>query len=264
MARLRSSCLLLAGAGALLAGSSLPAAGQVSGLGLAGDALVEMDNVQALPDAAGRGRRLVIGDGRGVVHVYEQRGRSYDEIWASRYLEGSICGIQVIDINDDGLLEIVACTDRGRIHYLDAENYNTVWTNSPGEYQQISAMLAANVDDDPQPELILCADGRLVIYDGRDQFEEWRSEQTGLTTTSMLVADVDGDAMDEIVLNDGYVFSARVHTLEWQFAEGFGERMGALDLDGDGILELISEYRSRFIRLFDVDLRREKSLRANY
>jgi len=125
-------------------------------------------------------------------------------------------------------------------------------------------MLAANVDDDPQPELILCADGRLVIYDGRDQFEEWRSEQTGLTTTSMLVADVDGDAMDEIVLNDGYVFSARVHTLEWQFAEGFGERMGALDLDGDGILELISEYRSRFIRLFDVDLRREKSLRANY
>ena len=34
-----------------------------------------------------------------------------------------------------------------------------------------------NVDEDEQSEMILCADERLVIYDGRDQFEEWRSDQ---------------------------------------------------------------------------------------
>ena len=236
----------------------------VHGLALSGGALSEMGNIQLLPQRKGHGSRIVLGDANGVVHVYESRGNGYEETWLSRYMEGSITGISVVDVNADSLTEIVVFTDQGRIHYLDTAAYNTIWSNTPGEYKQLSAPLVANVDDDPQPELIFCADGRLVIFDGRDQYEEWHSDQTNLVTTAILIADVDGDGMDEIVLNDGYVFDARSRTLEWQYASGFGDRMGVLDVDNDGILELFGEFRGRFIRIFDVDLRREKSLRANY
>jgi hypothetical protein len=63
------------------------------------------------------------------------------------------------------------------------------------------------------------------------------------------------------VLNEGYIFDARYHDLEWQSPDSFGQRMGLLDIDDDGILEVIGEFRDRFIRIFDIDLRREKSPR---
>jgi len=226
--------------------------------------LDEFDNIQRLPAVDGGSVRLVLGDANGVIHVYEERDGTFEEAWLSRYLEGAVSGVHVVDVNDDELQEIVVFTDRGRIHYFDTEGYNILWSNSPGEYEQLTAQTVADIDDDPQPELIFCAAGRLIIYDGRDQFEEWRSDQDNLTTTDILVADVDGDDEDEIVLNDGYVFDARFHNLEWQSSDPFGGHLGVLDLDGDGILELIGEFRGRFLRIFDVDLRREKSLTPNY
>jgi hypothetical protein len=227
-------------------------------------ALDELDNIQPLPVAAEAPFRLVLGDASGVIHVYEERGDAFAEVWLSRYLEGAVSGLVVADVNDDELEEIVVFTDRGRIHYFDTERYNILWSNPPGEYEQLTAQLVVDIDDDPQPELVFCANSRLVIYDGRDRFEEWRSDQDNLTTTDILVADVDGDGDDELVLNDGYVFDARSHTLEWQSPDSFGERLAALDLDDDGILELIGEFRGRFLRIFDIDLRREKSLKPNY
>ena len=95
---------------------------------------------------------------------------------------------------------------------------------------------------------------------GRDQYEQWRSDQTDLTAHQILIGDVDGDGEDEIVLNDGYIFDARFFDLEWQSPEPFGERMGLLDLDEDQILEVIGEFQGRYLRIFDIDLRREKSL----
>lgn len=228
------------------------------------DVLPQFGSLQPLPPADNGLARLVLGDANGIVHVYEQRGDAFDEVWSSRHMEGGISGVVVADANDDGLDEIVVFTNRGRIYYLDTEGYGTLWSNSPGDYDQITAQAVANLDDDPQPELIFCASGRLVIFDGRDQFEEWSSDQSDLTTTQILIADIDGDGEDEIVLNDGYIFDARFRTLEWQNPDRFGDRMGALDLDDDGILELICEYRGRFIRLYDIDLRREKSLPASY
>jgi hypothetical protein len=224
-------------------------------------AFAEFDCVQSLPTAPGHPARFTMGDSNGLLHVYEARGAGYAEIWASRYLEGAVMALHVADVNDDGVQEIVVATDRGRVHLFAVEGFASLWSNVPGEYAGLSAATVANVDDDPQPELILCAGGRLVIFDAKDQFEEWRSEQTGLAASDILVADVDGDDQQELVLSDGYVFDARLHSLEWQSPEGFGDRLGALDLDGDNILELIGEFNGRYLKVFDVDLRRAKSLK---
>ena len=81
-----------------------------------------------------------------------------------------------------------------------------------------------------------------------------------MTAHQILIGDVDGDDEDEIVLNDGYVFDARFFDLEWKSPEPFGERMGLLDLDEDQIPEVIGEFQGRYLRIFDIDLRRAKSL----
>ena len=222
--------------------------------------LEEFDNLLHLPSGEGP-NRMILGDNNGRIHIYEAcDGGSYTEVWVSEYLEGSVSGIFVVDINDDELDEIVAYTDQGRIYYLDIMDYTLIWSNSPNEYRRITSLTIGDIDDDEQPELVFCADGRLIVYDGRDQYEQWRSDQTDLTAHQILIGDVDGDGDDEIVLNDGYIFDARFFDLEWQSPEPFGERMGLLDLDEDQILEVIGEFQGRYLRIFDIDLRREKSL----
>ena len=204
--------------------------------------------------------RIVFGDANGRVHILEGKNGQFEEVWLSEYLEGSICGLYAIDINDDDLIEIIVFTEKGRIYYVDEKDYRVIWSNPPGEYEHFNGHFIANIDDDMQPEIIICADGHLIIYDGRDQYEQWKSEQDNLAAKDILVADVDGDDNQEIVLSDGYIFDAHFFDLEWQSPEPFGDTIGLLDLDGDGITELIGEFQGRNLRVFDVDLRREKSI----
>ena len=203
--------------------------------------------------------RIVFGDANGFTYILEGKNGQFEEVWLSEYLEGSICGLYAIDINDDDLIEIIVFTEKGRIYYVDEKDYRVIWSNPPGEYEHFNGHFITNIDDDMQPEIIICADGHLIIYDGRDQYEQWKSEQDNLAAKDILVADVDGDDNREII-SDGYIFDAHFFDLEWQSPEPFGDRIGLLDLDGDGITELIGEFQGRNLRVFDVDLRREKSI----
>lgn len=221
----------------------------------------EFDSVLPLPPAEEGVERFALGDIHGYVHVYEGRDGAYAEVWISDYLESAVSGLMLADVDLDGLREILAYTEGGRIHLLDLGDYHSLWSNPATDYESLSALAVHDVDDDEQPELLFVADGRLVIYDGRDRFEEWRSDQDNLTSTDVLVGDVDGDGADEIVLNDGFVFDARYRDLEWQSPESFGERIGLIDVDDDEIPEVVGEFGGRFLRIFDIDLRRMKSAR---
>ena len=214
--------------------------------------------LQPLDEKSAGAARLVLGDAHGFVHVYEQREGAYEEVWISGFLEAAVAGIHVGDVNADELAEILVYTEEGRFHLFDTADYHTIWSNPPNEYGTITSMIVENIDDDEQSELIFCADGRLVIYDGEDLFEEWRSDQNNLSATDMLIGDVDGDGATEIVLNDGFVFDALFRDIEWESPDSFGERIGLLDIDNDGILEIIGEFNGRFLRIFDVDERRMK------
>ena len=226
-------------------------------------AIEEFDNLLLLPAAEDAAQRLVFGDMRGFLHVLERVGGAFEEVWTSEYMEGAIHALFVGDVDDHPRDRLVVITDSGRIHYLDLDTYRTVWSLPPSEYERITCALMANVDDDHQPEILLCADGSLVIYDAAAQFEEWVSDEAGIEATDLLIGDVDGDGADEIVLNSGYVFDAKFRDMEWQSPETFGDHMGLLDVDNDGIPELIGEYSGRYIKIFDIDLRREKSLVAD-
>jgi hypothetical protein len=246
--------------GALVQPASASEAPPASRNMIAPGSLDELDCVLALPPASeGAPQRFALGDAHGFLHVYEQRGQAYDEVWLSEYFESAIGGLFVADVNLDELNEIVVYTEDGRIHFLDGADYRSLWSNPPTDYSSITAMTLHNVDDDDQDELIFVGDGRLHIYDGRDQFEEWRSDQDNISATEIVFGDVDGDGAEEIVLNDGFVFDARYRDLEWQSPEPFGERIGLLDIDDDTIPEVIGEFQGRFLRIFDIDLRRMKA-----
>ena len=74
----------------------------------------------------------------------------------------------------------------------------------------------------------------------------------------------DDDYGLEVVLNTGVVVDLETLIVEWYFADGFGDRLGFLDIDGDGVLELIGEVgglrHSRYLRIFNVDIQTETFL----
>ncbi len=247
----------------------------------------EMRAVKAIAETP---PRLVYGDRQGVIHMLEMQEGRFREVWISPALRSAIAEVFVLDIDVDDELEIVAYTESGDIVFYRASDFRQIWQSTDDEFASVSSMVIENIDNDPQLELVFCGEdvadirnyrppsgardnsdqaraaqvGRLFVYDCKNLFLEWRSEQ-GLWGESMAVGDLDDDGELEIVLNTGFVIDATYQRVEWEYRNGFGEKVGYADLDGDGIPELIGEYHNttrprRFIRIFDVDLQSESFL----
>ncbi len=63
-------------------------------------------------------------------------------------LAGAVKYLSIVDINADEEEEIVVVTDQGHFHYLDKENYNTLWSNAVDEYERLTTLLIHNIDQD--------------------------------------------------------------------------------------------------------------------
>ncbi len=255
-----------------------------------GGFVAEMRAVKAIAGKDGAKPRLVYGDRQGVIHMLELQEGRFREVWISPALRSAIAEVFVLDIDVDDELEIVAYTESGDIAFYRVSDFRQIWRSTDDEFASVSAMVIENIDDDPQLELVFCGEdvadtrnyrppggsrdnpdqerasqvGRLFVFDCKNLFLEWRSEQ-GLWGGSMAVGDLDDDGELEIALNTGFVIDATYQRVEWEYRGGFGEKVGYADLDGDGIPELIGEYHNatrphRFIRIFDVDLQSESFL----
>jgi len=204
------------------------------------------------------GMNLVIGDKFGQIDVfYLQPGGESERVWKSRQLAGSAREVLCEDLDGDGLDDSIICrTDSGRLYVWAMDGFQLLFESLSNDYQTIHAFTVANVDDDEAREIILNADRKIHYVDGRTFSRDWTSLNE-YEATRMVCGDVDGDDRNEIVLNTGQVIDSASGEVEWS-DEVFGSRVELLDIDGDGILEILTESDGLPLRVWDVDYRSEK------
>ncbi len=214
---------------------------------------------------------MVYGEEQGYIRILtaDDNG-NFRETWKSPPFNSPIRGVFVEDLDGNGKTEIVAYTADGNFSIYGYESHELMYRTPQGTYQNINCMVIANFDSDPQKELFFIGvkpgtggasagnpAGNLIQFDPVSQFEEWTSSDL-YTATDMIVGNVDTDPEMEIILNTGEILGMRMKDVKWRSTVEFGSRLYLIDLDNDGILELVTEYAESYIKIIDVDLRREK------
>ena len=216
-------------------------------------------------------RSIVYGEELGYLHILEtDSSDNLREVWKSPPLNGAVRGVFVEDVDDDGKTDIVAYTSNGDFFIYDYDNHTLKYKTPDGMYTHINCMVIADMDDSPELELLFIGvksgdgdanrstpPGNLIQFDPQSQFEDWISQEK-YTATDMIIGNVDTDEDLEIVLNTGEILDYRFKGVEWKSTVAFGSRLYLIDLDNDGILELVTEYDQSYIRIIDVDQRQEK------
>jgi len=193
--------------------------------------------------------RLAVGTHGGYLHIIDFGPGGPRLEWQSPNLGSPVRGVLVRDFQGDGRAEIAVYTAGGRLMILDMRSYTVVRESPAFDLPEISYVAAAQLDKDPALELLACGGGKFAVYDGATLFKEW--EAPGDVPGEWLaVGDVDGDGQLEVVLNSGYVLDAKFFRIENTLGK-LGERVETLDLDGDGVDEIVAEREDGSVSVFD-------------
>jgi hypothetical protein len=199
-------------------------------------------------------RGFLHGDTKGVVHLTVADEGQLREKWRSFPLEGQVKEVFGADLDRDGTSEIIAYTTKARIYVWETQSFKLLWESVQEKFKAIQAMLVADVDRDATLELVVCGDNRILYYDGVEFFLE-KEGRDAIDPAWMLIADVDGDLVNEIVTNDGYVMDSVTLNIEWS-TDGFGYPISLFDIDNDGIFEVVGQIGGSVV-IFDIEERRE-------
>ena len=201
---------------------------------------------------------VAFGDVRGYMHILRKKVVGFVHVWSSFHLGASIKEVAADDVDGDGVMDLVVVTSAGRMFIFDTDTRQLVWENRANDFKRVSSILIDQLDNDKAKELILCADSRLVIMDGEKLIREYQSPDE-FKAEYMAIGDIDDDDEKEIVLDSGFVVNASTLNIEWQ-TDFFGTRLTLIDVDGDGVSELVCESSGGALRVYDLDIRQEKTV----
>ncbi|MHA2289329.1 MAG: FG-GAP-like repeat-containing protein, partial [Promethearchaeota archaeon] len=101
------------------------------------------------------------------------------------------------DIDNDGKLEVIACTDK--IFALNTENGSLKWSSNVG-YMTSSPALG-DVDSDGETEVVVGSIyGNVSVFNGQAGTLEWTFYTGGRIRSSPALGDVDNDKRLEIII----------------------------------------------------------------
>jgi hypothetical protein len=185
------------------------------------------------------------------IHVYSLESGQLKLEWQTPNLGSPVTSLLVRDLYKDGQSELVFCTKAGRILIYDLEDYSLQWENLQDHFDKMECLTAANIDIDPQDELIFVADSHLYVYDSDTKGLEWQSRDE-LSAQEILVANVDDDDQLEILLNTGKILDSKFYNVELDAGFEFGKRISLIDVNGDGYPEIIGEIGKFNLRVYDI------------
>lgn len=203
------------------------------------------------------GMYFAIGERFGTVQVAKMDAQGVSRVWKSIQLSGIPDEVITADLDGDGLEDAILCrTSNGKIYAWAMDGYALLWESLPSEYQTVSCFTTANMDEDRANEIVMVADNRIVYIDG-DTFTKNFTSINEYSATQVRCGDVDGDGRVEIVLNTGQVVDSVSGDVEWEDEPFFG-KIELLDIDGDGMPEILTENPGNGpLKVFDGDYRSE-------
>jgi hypothetical protein len=204
------------------------------------------------------GMFFAIGERFGTVQVARYDGRGVERVWKSIQLSGVPQEVLTADLDGDGFDDsILTRTSNGKLYVWNLEGYQLMWESLPGDYNTVTCFTTANVDEDPAREIVLIGDGRIHYVDGVSFNKEFTSI-SNYDATAVRCGDVDGDQRVELVLNNGQVVDSVSGELEWESDTAFFSKIELLDIDGDGMPEILTENPlGGPVKVFDGDYRAE-------
>ncbi len=206
---------------------------------------------------------------------------SWDESW--------LAAPAVADIDGDGSNEIIASRHSviyvwqsdGRLRWQTAFGHSTGISPDHGATRMWASPVVVDLDGDGDMEIAVGGDAdssinvNICVYDHRGQLLPGWPQRFGSTEVrSIAAADVDGDGIHEILINKTgagpatavYEMDGRMHANWpqvsascdppepaepcWDFG-GYNQNIGAGDLDGDGVMDIVSTYDSIGFGVFD-------------
>jgi len=200
--------------------------------------------------------RFIYTDQAGHLHVSRVEDGALTVDWESTTLGSRATSVFVTDLYGDGKQKLVVSTIGGRVLIYDLATYALEWENLQLRYNRIDYMLPANLDGDPQQEVVILADDHMYIFDGYNRNVQW-SSTINLVATFMAIGNVDDDPQLEIVLNTGKIVDGRFYNIQFQTDKAFGDRIELIDVTGDGYNDVMGEFSDRSLRVFDVWRTRE-------
>lgn len=184
--------------------------------------------VQARFIAGGRDLlAALVGD---EVRIFDGLSSSAMQVYARPPSSFPAAGVADLDL--DGDLDLVHLS-AGDARAVDLATGSTLWDDPGSGFEDISL---AQLDADPQPEVVLDGDGGRIL-DGADGSLQW--EYAGGYGDRIVVGNFDADAQDEFIalhMTHGLLFDAGVPVAELDVSSF--DWSAAFDRDGDGRDEL--------------------------
>ncbi len=209
---------------------------------------------------------ILFGSYDGYVVSAEFRSGDYHVDWISDQFGTRVWGLTTGQFDDDSALEIIVGDGDGIVRSIDGQTKKVEWT-STGLVRDAHGLLLHDLDGDGKNELIVGTgfktdqgwgtvyffrQGEKEPYDQLDPFDS--------RIRHIEIADVDNDGEDELICTsgsalgdvkgEGYlrVFDLETKELEWKSPdlEGCMEGMKIVDLDGDGVLEIVTSNGYRY------------------
>ncbi|MBN1163084.1 MAG: hypothetical protein JXB45_00760 [Candidatus Krumholzibacteriota bacterium] len=199
---------------------------------------------------------FVYADVYGKIFVKRATQKGWKTDWELVNLGAKVRNFFILDIENDGVQEMVIATMSGRLLIYSMGDYRNIWENLEDDFTSIEAVAVKNVDNDPQMEIVVLADKKIYIIDALDKSRQWISSRE-FVATEILIDNIDKDDQQEIILNTGIIIDTKFRNVEIEWNRPFGDKILTFDINSDGYLDIIGEFSDYSILIFDTYAQRE-------